>query len=198
MIALLLALALQAAEPPAADTAAPPEPPYPPGAPKDDYGLVSWCYGALSGYLELHNQAMPEVERIERTWRKPGSSLSEDLKVYGAMKKEGQSNLKEFAKAMEAAEKASLRPLNATGAAAVVKGRSTWAGAASLTKARLAQEWMSWTLPARCAPTAERLVKNASLAGAAFDTSAPPPETAVDAPAEPPAGDAAPTEPPAG
>ena len=46
---------------------------------------------------------------------------------------------------------------------------------------------MSWSLPVRCAPTAERLEKNAQLLGAAFDPAAgaevPPP--AEEPPAAP-------------
>lgn len=173
MSALLLALALFAQDaapaPAAAEAPAADELPYPPGAPRDDYGLVSWCYGALSGYVELKDQVMPEVTRIETTFRRPGSSLADDLKVYADMEQESRKNLKLFARAMEAAEKASSKPLNETGAAAVKRGRSTWAAAANLPKARVAQEWMSWSLPVRCTPTAEALEQRAKVLGAAFD-----------------------------
>jgi hypothetical protein len=166
---ILAALAVAAAvstQP--APTEAPADPPYPTGAPHDDYGLVSWCYGALRGYLDLYDQVMPEVRRIETTWRRPGSNLADDLAVYPQMRRQGQANLKAFAGAMEAAEKASLRPINTQGAAAVVKGRSTWAAAGNLAPARLAQEWMSWTLPARCETTATSLEQRAKLMGTAF------------------------------
>lgn len=169
-----------------AEPAAPPAPSAPVGAPTDDYGLVAWCYGALGGYLDLHDQVMPEVTRIETTWRRPGSNLKEDLKVYADMEKEGRSNLKLFARAIEAAEKASLKPINARGAEAVKRGRNTWAAASTLPKARVAQEWMSWTLPAVCISTAQRLETSATLMGATFD----PNEGA--APDESPAPDAAP------
>ena len=180
MPALLIALALlavdQAAEPAAAAAPATPDGvadlPWPVGAPRDDYGLVSWCHGALSGYLDLHDQVMPEVTRIESTYRPPGRSLAEDLKVYADMQKQSRKDLKAFERAIEAAEKASIRPLGPIGAAAIKKGQAVWAGAPNLTKARLAQEWMSWSLPVRCGPTAERLEKNAKLLGAAFDPTA--------------------------
>jgi hypothetical protein len=178
MSVLFLALALATADPAAAGPTPPPaeaaDPPYPAGAPQDDYGLVSWCYGTLRGYLDLHDQAMPEVKRIESTWRRPGSNLADDLAVYGEMQREGQKSLKTFARAMEAAEKASLKPINMRGAAAVVKGRSTWAAAANMTKARLAQEWMSWSLPARCEPTAASLEQRAKLMGTAFQVNSDP------------------------
>lgn len=188
MSAVLFALALfaqDAAEPaPQAPTAA--EAAFPPGAPRDDYGLVSWCYGALRGYLDLHDQAMPEVTRIESTYRRPGSKLSDDLKVYADLQREGQANLKLFARAMEAAERASLRPINAAGAAAVKKGRANWAAAPNMTKARLAQEWMSWALPAKCISTAHALEQRAKLQGPAFQVNTPADETPAEAaPAEP-------------
>jgi hypothetical protein len=96
--------------------------------------------------------------------------------------------MKLFAQAMEAAEKASLRPINAVGAEAVKKGRAVWAAAPNLPKARVAQEWMSWALPARCETTAVALKERAGVLGAAFQL-----ETAEAAPAEPEAPPAAET-----
>jgi hypothetical protein len=185
LAALAIAIALPAA---AQDQPAAAEASYPAGAPKDDYGLVAWCYGALRGYLDLYDQVMPEVRRIESTWRRPGSNLADDMKVYSDMRRSGQTSLKVYARAMEAAEKASLRPINAQGGAAVAKGRNTWAAAANLPKARLAQEWMSWTLPARCDTTATTLEQRARLMGPAFQLQQEPdplsaPETGP-APAE--------------
>lgn len=189
--ALALILAQDAADGAPARDVVTAETPYPAGAPRDDYGLVAYCYGALRGYLDLYDQAMPEVTRIESTFRNPNRRLEDDLEVYADMRKEGQANLKLFARAMEAAEKASPRPINVIGAAAVQKGRSVWAAAPNLSKARLAQEWMSWSLPVRCTPTAEALEKRAKLLGATFDASAAlTPESAQEAPAAEPAPEA--------
>jgi len=176
MSALLLALALLTADDSAAATAAPTQQAAarPPGAPTDDYGLVAWCYGTLRGYMELHDQVMPEVTRIESTYRRPGSKLSDDLAVYDQMQRQGKKSLAAFARTMEAAEKASLKPLNAQGAVAMQKGRSIWAAAGNVSKARLAQEWMSWTLPAACETTAASLEQRAKLAGTAFQVNAEP------------------------
>ena len=189
MSALLFALALfaQDAAPAAAESAPAPAPapapevveaPFPNGAPQDDYGLVSWCHGALTGYLNLSDQVMPEVTRIETAYRAPGRTLAEDLKVYADLQKQGRQDLKLFARAMQAAEKASLRPIAPRGAASIKKGLATWAAAPNLPKARLAQEWMSWTLPARCQTTATHLEKNAKLMAATFDTTEPAVEPA--------------------
>jgi hypothetical protein len=203
MSAFLFALALLAQDAPASEAAPAPAPteaaapapepvPYPAGAPKNDYGLVSWCYGALSGYVDLKDQVMPEVTRIETAFRAPGRTLAEDMQVYADLEKESRANLKLFARAMEAAEKASMRPINAEGGEAVKRGRATWAAAPNLPKARVAQEWMSWSLPARCVTTAESLESRAKLLGATFDPTAAtvePAATPEPAPesAEPPA-----------
>ncbi|HEY0436584.1 MAG TPA: hypothetical protein VGC92_08095 [Phenylobacterium sp.] len=174
-----------AAEAPAAD--APQEEPWPKGVPHDDYQLVAWCYGVLRGYLDLHDEVMPEVTRIETTFRPPGRKLSDDMKVYADMQKVGTKQLKQFQAALTAAEKASLRPINRVGAAAVAQGRSIWEAGPGVTKARKAQEWMSWALPARCETTAKALEERATLLGASFKVNAEP---------EPPAAEAAPASEP--
>jgi hypothetical protein len=195
-LAFALAMFIQAqpaagAAPPAPEPAAaeaPRESAWPSGAPRDGYELVAWCYGALRGYVDLHDQVMPEVTRIESSFRRPGSRLADDLKVYDDQQKQARVDLARFQAAMTAAEKASLRPINTIGAAAVAKGRSVWNGGPDVTKARLAQEWMSWTPPARCRTTADSLEQRARLMGPAFkvngddDGAAAPP---APAPAEP-------------
>src|SRR4051812_27241560 len=122
MLSLAFALALLAQDAPAATpapepaAATPEAPPHPTGAPTDDYPFVAWCYGTLRGYLELHDQVMPEVTRIESAFRRPGSRLEDDLKVYADMQKDGRAKLKQFQDALTAAEKASLKPINTIGA----------------------------------------------------------------------------------
>jgi hypothetical protein len=206
-LAFALALFLQgqpAAEPPPAALEPGAEEHWPPGAPHDDYLFVGWCYGSLRAYLDLHDQVMPEVTRIETTYRPPGRKLSEDLKVYADMQKEGRGQLKTFLGAMTAAEKASLKPINTVGAAAVAQGRSVWKAGPDVTPARLAQAWMSWALPAKCETTAKTLHDRAVLMGASFkvneEPEAPPPE--APGPAADPAkvlleGSPAPAEAPA-
>jgi hypothetical protein len=172
--ALSVFLAGQPAEPAAEAAAAPVEDRLPAGAPRDDYAFVAWCYGSLRAYLDLHDQVMPEVTRIEGAFRRPGSKLSDDLKVYDDMQKTGRSQLRLFQGAMTAAEKASMRPINTIGAAAVSQGRAVWKVGPEVTKARLAQEWMSWTLPDRCEKTARSLEQRATLLGASFRANAEP------------------------
>lgn len=190
MTALALALALFAQDPAAATVSTAPAPAaeapvdnHPTGAPKEDYPFVAWCYGALRGYLDLHDQMLPEVRRIESAYRPPNRSLAEDMKVYADQQKYGQGKLKEFQAALTAAEKASLRPINQQGAAAVRQGRSIWSAGPEVKKATVAQMWMSWALPAKCETVAADLQKRAALMGPAFRVNA----LEDEAPAEPPA-----------
>jgi hypothetical protein len=175
MTPIALALALFLADAPAAGpAAATQEAPWPSGAPREVYPFVAWCYGNLRGWLELHDTVMPEVTRIESSFRKPGSKLEDDLKIYADMRKEGRSQLKLFQDALTAAEKASLKPINTVGAEAVRKGRGVWTVAPDTPKARVAQEWMSWALPARCETTAKALAQRARLMGPAFKVNVEP------------------------
>ena len=181
MTPLMITLALLAQTPEAAPlVAAPPvaaEDRIPNGAPREDYPFVAWCYGALRGYLDMKSEVMPEVTRIENQFRKPGTRLADDLKVYADMERDGKVQLKTFQGALTAAEKASVRPINAVGAQAVRLGRQTWSAGPTITKARKAQEWMSWALPARCDTVAASLEARSRLMGATLrmNTEAPAP-----------------------
>jgi hypothetical protein len=206
MIPLAIALALFAQEPASAVEAAPPAPAVaedrlPTGAPKDDYQFVGWCYGALRGYLDMHDEVMPEVKRIESQFRKPGTKLEDDLKVYADMQKDARAKLKVFQSAITSAEKASTRPLNTIGGQAVRQGRNVWLTGPEITPARKAQEWMSWALPARCERVAGELETRSKLMGSALKANAPTeaPPSALDEPAatEPMPPAPAPETPPA-
>jgi hypothetical protein len=138
------------------------------------------------------------VTRIESTYRRPGSSLEDDLKVSADQQAQGRLHLAAFTKALQTAEKASLSALRPRGEAAVAKGRAVWAPAANLPTRSVAQQWMGWTLPKACPAAADRLTVNAALLGAAFDPAAemtppPAPEAAEAEPAtlSPPPDDAA-------
>jgi hypothetical protein len=186
-LAIFLAQAADGAAP-AAETPAPAtaEEAFPAGAPHDDYPFVAWCYGNLRGYLDMHDEVMPEVTRIESTYRAPGRKLADDLKIYADMQKTGRAQLKTLQAALTAAEKASVRPINKIGAEAVNRGHSIWVAGPDVTKARKAQEWMSWTLPARCETTAASLEERSKLMGASLRANAEPepaPAPAAETPA---------------
>lgn len=188
MIALaLLAQAPEAAPAPSARIVAADDR-IPNGAPREDYPFVAWCYGALRGYLDMKAEVMPEVTRIEGQFRKPGTRLADDLKVYADMERDGKVQLQTFQGALTAAEKASVRPINALGAQAVRQGRQTWSAGPSVTKARKAQEWMSWALPARCDNVAVSLEARSRLMGATLRLNTAPP--AAPMPVEPAQPDA--------
>jgi hypothetical protein len=68
------------------------------------------------------------------------------------------------------------------GSAAIQRGRSVWNLAPDVTKARVAQEWMSWSLPARCSTTATALEKRSKLLGASIQANAEPDASAPPAP----------------
>ena len=160
--------------------------------PTDDYGYVAWCYGALGGYVDLYDQVMPEVTRIEKTFPGP-DGVAAALKIYPEMQTQARGDLKTFSSAITAAEKASPRQISEYGGAAVKKGRSVWMGAGSANKARLAQEWMSWSPPRDCETRAKALERRSNILGKALiynaakapEATSQAPVTAIAEPAPP-------------
>jgi outer membrane biosynthesis protein TonB len=142
-------------------------------APTDDYGYVSWCYGALGGYLDLYDKVMPEVTRIEKAFPGP-DGVEASLKTYPEMRAQARLDLKTFTGAITAAEKASPRPISEYGRAAINKGRTVWAGSETVNKARLAQVWMSWSPPGDCETRAKTLEKRSNVLGKALIYNAAP------------------------
>jgi hypothetical protein len=199
--ALLLALALLAQDGQMGGQAAAQGPNAPP---TDEYGYVAWCYGALGGYANLYDRVMPEVTRIEKAFPGP-DGVAASLKTYPELRAQAQKDLKTFASAITAAEKASPRPISEYGGAQVKRGAAIWQGADSVSKARLAQMWMSWSPPGDCEKRAKTLETKSTILGKALNfnsasatTQAPPPETPApqpEAPAPQPAAEAAPPAP---
>ena len=158
--ALFLALALFAQDGQASQA--------PNAPPTDDYGYVAWCYGALGGYANLYDRVMPEVTRIEKAFPGP-DGVAASLKTYPEMREQAQKDLKVFAAAITAAEKASPRPISEYGGAQVKRGQSVWQGADSVDKARLAQMWMSWSPPGDCEKRAKALETRSTILGRALN-----------------------------
>ena len=205
LLLLLAVLGAQDAAPAAASTPAPTvavqddDEPFPVGAPTDDYGLVSWCYGALQGHMALYEKVMPEVTRIEKETAKIPGAGPADLAAYEEQRKQGKPTLKIFRDAMTAAEKASAQPIAPRGSEALKKGGSIWLGANMANKSFLAREWMSWALPSRCVTTAQDLNARSNLFGQALNyntetTTTTAPEVAPVSPTEGSPVEAAPTE----
>ncbi len=181
--ALFLALALLAQDGQASAQTSPNAPP------TDEYGYVAWCYGALGGYASLYDQVMPEVTRIEKAFPGP-DGVQAALKTYPEMRAQAQKDLKTFASAITAAEKASPRPISEYGGAQVKRGAAIWQGAASVDKARLAQMWMSWSPPGDCEKRAKTLEVRSSILGRALNYNAgsattPTPTAPAPTPAQP-------------
>ncbi|MBX3480253.1 MAG: hypothetical protein KF842_07625 [Caulobacter sp.] len=155
--------------------------PVPAGAPSDDYGLVAWCYGALSGHMALYDKVIGEVEKIEVEIAKIPGAPPADMDSYRTQREAGKETLKVFGRAMEAAEKASPTAISPYGAEALKKGNAIWMTVRNGDKKYLAREWMSWGLPGRCLPTAERLQARSALFGQALNYNAKPAAPATDA-----------------
>lgn len=193
--AFLLALALLAQDAPVstAPTATPPPPRTTPAntPPTDDYGYVSWCYGALGGYADLYDKVMPEVTRIEKAFPGP-DGVNAALKTYPLMREQARGDLKTYRAAIIAAEKASPRPISEYGGAAIKKGRAVWGGSDQVDKARLAQVWMSWSPPGDCETRAKALEKRSNLFGQAlnYNVKTAAPIEANPTPPEPPPAEA--------
>ncbi|PVM93083.1 hypothetical protein DDF62_01750 [Caulobacter radicis] len=196
--ALLFALALMAQDAPVTTAAPPPRTQPAATPPTDEYGYIAWCYGALSGYVDLYDKVMPEVTRIEKAFPGPDGAAAA-LKEYPAMRIQARSDLKTYGSAITAAEKASPRPISEYGAGAMKKGRSIWGGSEAVDKARLAQVWMSWSPPGDCETRAKTLETKSNLLGQALNYNvksavpvepqaapAPEPEAAPPPPAETP------------
>ncbi|MCE3290365.1 MAG: hypothetical protein K0R83_2377 [Caulobacter sp.] len=193
LLSLLIIQDAAPAEAAPAPAAAPAEVEYPipPGAPEDDYGLVAWCYGALDGHMKLYDKVLPEVQRIENEIAKIPGAPPADMQGYKDQHAAGKDTLKLFRGAMEAAEKASAKPIAAQGADALKRGNTVWFTIRDTKdKKYLAREWMSWGLPGRCLPTAQRLQAKSNLFGQAltYNAKAPaepaPPAEAAAAPAD--------------
>ena len=99
----LFALALLAADPQTAPLGpskpAPAlEEPFPVGAPTDDYDFVSWCYGALSGHMDLYTIVKPELDKL------PDPRPQETKVLDAEQKQAGQEYLILYRRATDAAE----------------------------------------------------------------------------------------------
>lgn len=165
-MALLMALAIlqadaAAAQPPAPDAQAAPAAQsetedVPAGAPTDDYGFVSWCYGALDEYLTIYPKVLPDLKDIDKTF---GSPVQEDVPYAKDVALEHKA-LDRFAAAMQAAQKASPQPIADQGQAAVAQGRGIWAKVEALPSRQLADAWLFWGVPVRCETTAKSLTQH--------------------------------------
>ncbi len=146
----------------------------PKGAPADDYGLVAWCRGALTGHMALYALVQPELRSIEQ----PGE-VEQDQKDDHEQMQAGQDYLALYKHAMDAAEAASQRPIHDRGLTVEGQGEAIWTAAKLATPRTRMWSWLLWDLPGRCEVAAKRLQLRSGLLGQALrDTSAPDPSGA--------------------
>ena len=167
--ALILALMLAAANTPSAQEGEP----LPTGAPTDEYMLAGWCYGALAEYLAIYPQVKPDLVDIDKMF---GTPVKEDA-PYADDIAAAHVELKVFADAIQAAEKASPQPIAPRGALAIRAGQAIWRPAEGKTRRELARAWLSWGLPDRCDTNARGLQARASVLGQALSYNAAPSHT---------------------
>jgi hypothetical protein len=156
LLALVLGLAQDpAAAPPAPGSASSPavdESDIPKGAPTDDYGLVAWCRGALTGHMALYPLVKPEMKSLERP-----NEVADDAKNDAAQMQAGRDYLALYARAMLAAEKADPK-LVVRGLALRTQGEGIWTEAKAAAPRTRMWSWLMWDLPGECEVSANRLL----------------------------------------
>jgi hypothetical protein len=124
----------------------------PKGAPTDDYGLVAWCRGALTGHMALYTLVKPEMKSMER----PGE-VAYDEKSDAAQMQAGREYLALYARAMQAAEKTDPK-LITRGLALRSQGEGIWTEAKAAAPRKRMWSWLMWDLPGECEVSANRLL----------------------------------------
>jgi hypothetical protein len=151
---------------------------WPAGAPRGDYEFTAWCFGALKQHMELFASVKPELDAISKRWK----TEADDQKSYADQQAAGRDELALFTRALQEAEKASPRPINVQGAAAIDQGRKVFAQFNTVEPTWRAYSWMNWELPERCEPTARTLESKSKLLGQALKANSPtPPKPAPSA-----------------
>ncbi|MBV9994121.1 MAG: hypothetical protein JO127_02805 [Caulobacteraceae bacterium] len=176
-----------------ASAAAPPDnagEPLPPTAPRVDYQLTAWCYGALKEYLDIYEQVKPELVDIDKMF---GTSVKE-AEPYQSDMAAARVELKMIANAVTLAQKASPRPINEESTTAMRQGAAIWSVAETKSRRELARAWLTWALPDRCDSVAREVAAKSALFSGALkynDPPAPPAAAEAPAPAPPPPPEAA-------
>ncbi len=168
-IALLFALALTQANPAETGQApsSSPEDAMAGGAsnlPKDDYGLVAWCHGALAGQLELDPIAHADMVSIEGK-----AKVAARAKSDAEMEKDRREYLHQYERALAAAEKASPVAIHQYGVESELSGYKLWGATRQKQPIWRMLDWGMWDPnDAGCGEAAKRLFNRASLFGEAL------------------------------
>ena len=134
----------------------------PAGAPADDYGLVSWCSGALTGHMALYTMVKPQLDAL------PDSRPKETAVLDAEQMKAGNEYLALYKRATDAAERASPQNLTDRGAEMRLKGNAIWNPAKQADDKTRMWTWLGWELPGRCETAAERLYEKSLLSAQAL------------------------------
>jgi hypothetical protein len=124
----------------------------PPGAPSDDYGLVGWCEGALTGHMALYSQVRPELQHLSRS-----GEAKEDAEMEAAQMQAGREYLSLYDRARRAADARNGGADRARGDVAREAGGRIWDEASRAEPQTRMWSWIMWELPARCETAARRL-----------------------------------------
>lgn len=175
MMSLVIAALLQAAAPNVAAAKAD-------GLSKDDYERVAWCHGAVAGQLELDPVVKADMEKIEGR-AKVAARAKDDAEI----ERERRKYLKDYERALSAAEKASTTMIHPRGVAAEQQGYRFWAPTRAKEPIWRMLDWGMWDAnDAGCGDAAKRLLAKSQLFGAALRNDdkaevAPEPPTATEA-----------------
>ena len=124
----------------------------PPGAPSDDYGLVSWCQGALNGHMTLYSVVRPELKKLSRA-----GEAKEDAEIEKAQMQAGHEYLELYDRARRAADTRTAGVDKVRGDVAKEAGGHIWDEASRADPQTCMWSWIMWELPARCETAARRL-----------------------------------------
>lgn len=114
-------------------------------APKDDYQLVAWCHGALSGNMDIAER-ITSIEPVDQRIQSIGKSY---LRAYEA--------------ALTLSEKGKTEAGFAVADAARKHGFEAWKGARDAEVHKAAYAYVTWQLPGECEHAATRLSGHPNL-----------------------------------
>ena len=130
------------------------DPDFPPGAPTDDYGFVAWCYGALSGQMELYPLVKPELDKLNTS----DAEKAENEKLDQEQMKAGRDYLALYSNAMEVKESETPK-LNIKGGEDIAEGHSIWDKAKVADPKTRMWSYLNWDLPGRCEVVARKILR---------------------------------------
>ena len=132
--------------------------------PKDDYGLVAWCHGALAGQLELDPIAHADMISIEGK-----AKVAARAKSDAEMEKDRRAYLHDYERALAAAEKASPTAIHQYGVESELSGYKLWGATRQKQPIWRMLDWGMWDPnDAGCGDAAKRLYNKATLFGEAL------------------------------